>query len=192
MPRRSFLATATLIGALCLPASLTLAQQAPDNSGGNNSGNNTSSNNDNNGRGNRGGPGGRFDPAQMRQRMEDMMKQQLGVNDDEWKVIQPKLQKVMEVQRDARGGGFGGMFRSRDRGGDSSSQSLSPVQQAQHDLRTALENKDTPADQIQAKLTALREAKEKAKADLATAQKDLKDVLTQRQEAVLVMMGMLD
>ena len=57
---------------------------------------------------------------------------------------------------------------------------------------TALENKDTPADQIAAKLTALREARAKAKADLETAQKDLKEVLTPRQEAVMVSMGMLE
>jgi len=203
MPRRSLLLTATLLGAMCLPASLTLAQQAPDNAGGNNNGNNSSSssNNDraNRGGGNNGAPGGgnRWDPAQMRQRMEDMMKQQLGTSDDEWKVIQPKLQKVMETSRDARGGGFGGMFGRGGPGGDrnrgsDSTQAQSPVQQAQRDLRTALDNKDTPADQIQAKLTALREAREKAKADLSAAQKDLREVLTQRQEAVLVMMGQLD
>ena len=210
MPRRSLLLTATLLGAMCLPASLTLAQQA-DNGGGNNNGNNSSNNdrgnrggdqagrgdrgNNNNNTGGPGGPGGRWDPAQMRQRMEDMMKQQLGTSDDEWKVIQPKLQKVLEVQRDARGGGFGGMFgrnRGGDRGPGGDTQATSPVQQAQRDLRTALDNKDTPAEQIQAKLTALREAREKAKADLTAAQKDLREVLTQRQEAVLVMMGMLD
>jgi len=206
MPRRSLLLTATLLGAMCLPASLTLAQQA-DTGGGNNNGNNSSNNDrpntggDQGARGDRGGNGGppggnRWDPAQMRQRMEDMMKQQLGTNDDEWKIIQPKLQKVLEVQRDARGGGMGGMFgRNRpggDRGPGGDTQATSPVQQAQRDLRTALDNKDTPADQITAKLTALREAREKAKADLSAAQKDLREVLTQRQEAVLVMMGMLD
>ena len=35
-------------------------------------------------------------------------------------------------------------------------------------------------------------AKTKAKDDLASAQKDLQSVLTQRQEAVLVMDGMLN
>ena len=63
---------------------------------------------------------------------------------------------------------------------------------ASADLRTALENKDTPADQINAKLTALREARDKARAEVAAAQKELKEVLTPRQEAVLVTMGMLE
>ena len=39
---------------------------------------------------------------------------------------------------------------------------------------------------------ALREARNKAREELASAQKELKDVLNARQEAVLVMMGMLD
>jgi chromosome segregation ATPase len=192
MSHRNWLLAATLLGAMALPASVSFAQST-DNGGG--SGGATSSGSSSGGssspdanRGNRGNRGN-FDPAQFRQRMEDRMKEQLGVNDDEWKVIQPKLQKVMEAQRDARGGGFG--FRGgRDRG--SSSRQQTPVQQAQHDLQQLLENKEAPAAEIQAKLTALREAREKAKTELASAQKDLKDVLTQRQEAVLVMMGMLD
>ena len=36
-----------------------------------------------------GGPGGQFDPAQMRQRMMQMWQEQLGADDDAWKVIEP-------------------------------------------------------------------------------------------------------
>jgi hypothetical protein len=141
--------------------------------------------------------GGRrgFDPAQMRERMMNGIKEQLGTPDDEWKVLQPKIEKVMTAQRDTRGGGaFAGGGR---RGGGGAApaatdQPQSAVQKAAAALRAALENKDTPADTIKAKLTALREAREKAKADLAAAQKELKDVVTVRQEAVLVNMGMLE
>src|SRR5438309_1235425 len=116
MPRRSLLLTAALLGAFALPATVSLAQQADNGGGGggNNPPGNTQGGRPDRGNGNGGGPGAggpggqRWDPAQMRQRMEDMMKQQLGTNDDEWKIIQPKLQKVLEVQRDARGGGMGG------------------------------------------------------------------------------------
>jgi len=62
-----------------------------------------------------GGPGGQFDPAQMRQRMMDNWKQQLGADDDAWKVIEPRLTKVMELNRQTmmgRGGMFG-MFGPR-------------------------------------------------------------------------------
>ena len=141
-------------------------------------------------RGNR-GDRGNFDPQAMRERFTGMIKEQMGATDEEWKVIEPKLTKVMEARRD--GGTFGAFRGGRDRGGDSQSQSdASPVQQASRDLRQVLDNKDASADQIAEKLKNLREAREKSKATLASAQKDLKEVLTQRQEAVLVMFGMLD
>ena len=149
-------------------------------------------------RGDRGDRGdrGNFDPAQFRQRMEERMKEQLGVNDEEWKVLQPKLDKVMEARRESSG--FGGAFGRGltggpgGRGGDDSNRQRSSTEQASRELRELLENKDASADQITAKLTALRTAREKARTNLQTAQKDLKEILTQRQEAVLVTMGMLE
>src|SRR5688500_14192642 len=137
-------------------------------------------------RGDRGRGG---DQAERRQRMEGFMKERLGVNDEEWKVLQPKIEKLMTARVDA-GGGFGFMF-DRRRDGDSEQQ-RSAVQTASRDLRTTLENKDASPDEIAAKHKARRDAREKAKTELAAAQKDLKEVLTQRQEAVLVTMGMLD
>ena len=60
------------------------------------------------------------------------------------------------------------------------------------DLRTALEDKNAAPETIAKKLSALREVREKARKDVADAQKDLKEVLTQRQEAVLVINQMLE
>lgn len=144
----------------------------------------------NNGGGNQGGRRG-FDPAQMRERYMTYMKEQLGVSDDEWKVLSPKLEKVSNASRDLRGGFGGGRGPGggRDGGGD---QPTTPVAKASADLRAALEKKDTPAEEIAKKLAELRAAREKAKTELAAAQKELKELLTQRQEAVLVQMRLLD
>jgi septal ring factor EnvC (AmiA/AmiB activator) len=68
----------------------------------------------------------------------------------------------------------------------------SPVGKATQELQATLDDKSSTADQITAKLAALRDAREKSKADLAQAQKELRELLTQRQEATLVMMGMLE
>lgn len=144
------------------------------------------SQNDNGGRGNR---GRRFDPQQMRQRFESRIKEQLKATDDEWKVIQPKLQKVFEARRDTMGGRMFGFRRNRD---GNQNQPQSAVQKAAHELRQTLDNSSASAEDIASKLQALRDAREKAKTELVSAQKDLKDVLTQRQEAVLVMMDILD
>jgi len=133
------------------------------------------------------------DPAAFRERMMTMIKERMGATDDEWKVLLPKIEKVQTAQRNSRGGFFGGGGgRGGNRGGDAAAADQSPTQKASADLRTVLDNKDASADDIKAKLAALREAREKGKAELAAAQKELKEVLTQRQEAVLVTMGMLD
>jgi hypothetical protein len=137
------------------------------------------------------GPGGGGDDAERRQRMSNWMKEQLGATDEEMAVIQPKLEKLMLARRDS--GGFGAFFGGRGgRDRDNDSETLSPAQQASRDLRQTLENKSATAEEIAAKLKALREARVKAREAVASAQKDLKEVLTQRQEAVLVNMGMLE
>jgi hypothetical protein len=66
------------------------------------------------------------------------------------------------------------------------------VGKAQADLRAALDDKSTSPEEINKRLAALREAREKARADRTAAQKELKEVLSARQEAVLVSMGMLE
>jgi Spy/CpxP family protein refolding chaperone len=137
-------------------------------------------------------PQGGFDPAQFRQQMNDRIKQMLGATDEEYQAIQPKIEKLMQLQRDSRGGmGFGRGRGGPGGGGDPNAQQ-SPTQAASKDLQTALDNKDAKPEEIKAKLTALREAREKAKTEMASAQKELRELLTQRQEAVMVMMGFLD
>jgi hypothetical protein len=139
---------------------------------------------------------GNFDPAQMRQRMEDRMKEQLGVSADEWKVLQPKLEKVMTARRDTMGGfgfgGRGGRNRGADQGAQPSDRQESKVAKAQNELRTTLDNSSASSAEIDAKLKALRSAREQARKDLAAAQRDLKEVCTPRQEAVLVLDGWLE
>ena len=139
------------------------------------------------------GPGGGGDDAERRQRMAGWMKEQLGATDEEMAVIQPKLEKLMLARRDSGGFGmFGGRGGPGGRGGDNDNETLSPAQQASRDLRQTLENKSATAEEIAAKLKALREARAKAREAVTAAQKDLKEVLTQRQEAVLVNMGFVE
>jgi len=162
-------------------------------------------------RGQRGG--GMFDPAQMRQMMEQRMKEQLGATDEEWKVLGPRLTKVMNLNRQAGGGGMGRGLMGR-RGGRAGGPQGGPqggppngpqggrrgafggeptaVDTAADALQTTLGNTEATAEDIKAKLTAYRAAREKAKQELAKAQQDLRQVLTLRQEAQLVLMGMLD
>jgi hypothetical protein len=64
--------------------------------------------------------------------------------------------------------------------------------QAQADLRAALDDPRAAPDSIREKVAALRQARQKARAALDAASKDLVELLTPDQEAVLVSMGYLD
>ena len=67
-----------------------------------------------------------------------------------------------------------------------------PSAQLRADLQAVLDDPKASPDEIREKLAALRKAREKAKADLEAAQKDLLELLTAYQEAVLVNLGYLD
>ncbi len=132
-----------------------------------------------------------FDPAQLRERMMTNMKEQLGASDAEWETLRPKVMKVWTLHRDLRPGmaGMAGMAGRPRQGG---AREENEVAKAQRELRTTLQNKDAPTEEIQKQLTALRNAREKVRKDLEAAQKDLKASVNPRQEAVLVLNGLLD
>ncbi len=161
------------------------------------------------------GPGGpQFDPAQMRQMMEQRMQEMLGATAEEWKVLGPRVMKVQELARQS-GGGPGMMFgpmgrrgaggpgmggpRTAGPGSDrpggrgmAMNRELTEVEKIQEELQTLLENTTATPEQIKQQVTKLRAAREKAKQELAKAQQDLRQILTVRQEAQLVLMGTLD
>jgi len=148
-------------------------------------------------------PPGQRDPAQMQQRMEqfrqqmaDRMKQSLGATDDEWKALQPRIEKVQTLSRQTRGGGMGFMMMGGRRGGPGnrpqSDRPQSEVEKKSEALQKVLDNKEAKVEEIKTALTALREARAKATAELEAARKALREILTVPQEAKLVLAGVLD
>ncbi|AQQ71391.1 hypothetical protein SMSP2_01764 [Limihaloglobus sulfuriphilus] len=135
---------------------------------------------------------GRFDPEAMQKRMSEMMKERLEISDDEWKVVEPRLSKVMNLSRNARFGGMNMFARDGRFAGSRSQREQTAVEKAQQDLRELLDKDKVSPEMIKAGLTALREAREKAKQELITAQQELREVLTLKQEAQLVLMGTLE
>lgn len=161
------------------------------------------------GTGNGGNRGNRanFDPAQAQQQRMDQIKTALGItNDEEWKVIQDRLEKVMEAQRATRGGGGGmGMMGARRAGGapgDTAGASQDATTQrrggaprgeanpAVAELQKALDD-HAAADVIAAKLANLRASRKAAESKLEAAQADLQKIVTRTQEAHLVLLGLL-
>ncbi len=146
---------------------------------------------------------------QFRQRMNEHLKAELKATDEEWAVIQPLLEKVQTKMREAnpRGFGFGGRGGNRPGGGPGGNpggpgaggppppdnrggnRNGSPETEA---LRNALASDSSAPADIQTKLAALRAARKKSAGELEQARQDLVKVLTQRQEATLVLMGILE
>jgi hypothetical protein len=154
---------------------------------------------------NAGGPGGPGGPGAFRQQMADRIKTALGATDDEWKVLQPKVEKITTLNMDLRRGAMQGMGgrggRNRGQGGADQAQTTgtadqqpqpTALQKAQTALQTVLDNKDSKPADIKTALSSYRDARAKVRADLEKAQKDLRDALTARQEAQMVMMNILE
>jgi ribosomal protein L15 len=185
MKMNQLLRVAGITAGLCLSASEGLAQQ--------------------------GGPGGgmfNFDPAEIQQRIMDNYREQLEVKDDaEWKLIQERVQKVVDARREIGFGGMGmgmgmGMFGGRGPrgGGDNAAPeggqrrgfgafgpTPSPEQAA---LQKAIDSKASPTE-LKAALAKYLEARKQKQTNLEKAQAELRKVLSIRQEAIASMSGLL-
>jgi hypothetical protein len=167
--------------ALCLSAASLSAQDNNNNNGGQR------------GRGN-------FDPAQMQQRIMENVKERLGfTNDTDWSAVQPLVQKVMDTRRDVGFGGAGRMMFRRggdnnNGGGDNAGRrggfggQPSPEAEA---LQKALEA-NAPAAQIKSALEKYRDSQKEKQAKLEQAQATLRKVLSTKQEAEAVLLGLLN
>ncbi len=151
-----------------------------------------------NGGGGRGGRGN-FDPAQIKQNILDNLKTELSVtNDDEWTVLSDKLGKVIDAGMEARGNGGMNMFRlarpnrGGDNGGGNGGQRRFGPQPSEEeaDLQKAIDDK-VPAEELKAKLAKVRDVRAEKEAKVTAAQEDLKKIITSRQEAILVVNGIL-
>jgi hypothetical protein len=154
----------------------------------------------------RGGGQGNFDPAQFQQQQMERLQQTLGMSADEFKAVQPLIEAVQAKQREVPsgrggGGGFGGRAgrgQGQGQGADATpgagggrgrgfGGTPSPELEA---LQKAVES-GTPAE-IKAKLEAFRAVRKQKEGELQEAREKLRKVLSQKQEAALVLSGTLN
>ena len=166
-----------------------------------------------------GPPAGDFNPAQMRERMEQRLREAMEVKDDaEWKVISERITAVMDARRAARDGG--GMMGFRPPGGPPLNRDVAPDQNGAGTtppdagpgpgnreefqgprnrppaspeagaLKKAIDAK-APAAELKTKLAEFKAARAKKQADLEKAREDLRQVLSVQQEAVATTFGLL-
>jgi len=146
-----------------------------------------------------------FDPAQARQSQLDRIRERLEVKeDDAWKALAPLVEKVMEAQREDRAGIARGAFGggARRNGGnqpaDANANAQRPLRAGAgaaslpeaEALQQAIEQK-LGKDELKARLAKLREVRKSRDAKLATAQENLRNVLSVRQECAAVLLGLL-
>ncbi len=137
------------------------------------------------------GGGGR-DPAQMQQRMLGAIRGELLATDDEWKTLEPTLKKVIGLAGQVGGGEYRTlMWRRGGRGGQAQEGEQKPLAAAKSALKAALEGDASDAD-VTAKLKAFRAAREAVLKELAKAHAELREAANARQEANLVLLGLLD
>jgi len=169
---------------------------------------------------------------EQRKAMEEQeaiaMQQALGANDEQWKIIEPRLKKVKHYREQAfigikppfqsnfssfstgPGGaqgfssGFAGGFQFQ--AGASGQGAMVPTSTGRQDsdapmsdgeilceeIQMMLDDPKATPEQVSQKLDALRLAKEKARRQWIAAQQQLREVLDFRQQARLVLMGLLD
>lgn len=157
------------------------------------------------------------------------MQQTLGADEKQWKIIEPRLNKVKHYRELAFigtkppfqsnfsnfstgpggvggfGAGFGGSFQFQAGGfaGSGGNFQTFPDRQASdgsisdgeilcEEIQRLLDDPQATPEQVSQKLDALRVAREKAKRQWIAAQQELRDILDFRQQARLVLMGLLD
>lgn len=127
----------------------------------------------------------------------DQLRKRLDATDEEWAVLAPRLENLIRAQQEARtgisgmrggggGGGRGGGFFAPAR------EKPSDLEMAAEAVRLAARDPDIPNRDTSLALKEYRKEREKARAKLAAAEQELRDLVTQRQEAILVMLGVLE
>jgi hypothetical protein len=152
--------------------------------------------------------------SEAAKRADKSMKQALRATERQWKVIKPRLDKVEYLSKQARVSMAPGYYRrSRGTGGPNNQKSVPKVEEGWkwtkawekktpseltegericEELLELLEDKGSKQEEIEMKVEALREVRKEAGKQLAKARQELRDVLTFRQEAALVLMGLLN
>jgi len=152
-----------------------------------------------------GGPGGQQgfgqmggqQAGQMQTMITQALKQKLGCTDDEWTVLGPKVLKVYTLLSSQSTGLqmrqlMGNSRQGNSQGRSGSNQSTSSDDKTIEELQTLLLSEDTTSTQLKSKIAEVRKAKEKTRQELAKAQKDLRELLSLKQEAILISLGMLE
>jgi len=141
--------------------------------------------------------------AEWRAQIAERFREKMGATKEEWQVLSPMIEKVQTLSRQVRFGTMMGLLSGRDgrrggrRAGGSGEEGTddrpqTDIQKTTQALQKLAENDSATAQELQAAMKALRDAKAKVQKELTDARKALREVVTVRQEAQLVLLGLLE
>ena len=153
--------------------------------------------------------------SESEKRTAESMKQALRATEQQWRAIKPRLDKVEYLSKQAKISITPASYkRSRSSGSGPNNQppvakveegckwsksweekapgELTEGERTCEELLELLENNGSKQEEIEQKVKALRKVREEAGKQLAMAQQELREVLTVRQEATLVLMRLLE
>jgi hypothetical protein len=153
------------------------------------------------------------DPAQELADRLSRYRERLEVTSDEdWKALQPKIQKVLQAQQELRATearrNRGGFRNQGQRNGNSNTTDVSNRSNRRNQtqsetpdaatethpdvaaVKSALDNQ-APSAEMQKKLSKLQETRKQKKAELTQAQSELRQALTVRQQALATLSNLL-
>jgi hypothetical protein len=139
---------------------------------------------------------------QLRQKATVAVKEMLACGDDEWGVLDPRIQTILVIRAalgDTSGSAKMMSIIGRNVQGDAAAkvpgnvnEILADFRAAQRDFRLAINNEQTATEQLSTLLETLRAAEKTLRAELAAQRAALRDLVIRRQEAQLYQMGILD
>jgi hypothetical protein len=123
------------------------------------------------------------------QRQMTTLQALLNAGPDEWTVLSPRIQRVIDLSNDYNQAVNNPQIIQPNVAFAAQQQpALGPVGAALADLRNLLQNPDASDSNVKEKLGAYREARKRVASDLATARAELVNILTLRQEGILMNM----
>jgi len=130
------------------------------------------------------------------QRWMTQIKEQIQANDAEWSVLAPRVERVIKAQREVQAGhdprGVREPRPPKEPKPDEQPRPVSVVSESAKALSATLWDQSAAATEIRRQVAAIRDARAKARRELTQSQEELRQLLTYRQEAVLIIMGLLD
>lgn len=127
------------------------------------------------------------------ERWLELVHEQIKPTEAEWEVLKPRVDRVIRLYREVNSGREPkGVREPKAEKLDDPATTTTEVHLKSRSLNEALYDNFTSASRLREHIAAYRAARDAAKQNLFRAQEELRQLLTTRQEAVLILMGLLD